>query len=260
MHTGRKAMFRAAVLITGYLGAAASPARAADWDWILTPYLWGSSMKVDVFVKDEPVFGQDLSFSDLIDNLHVGFQLHFEGRRSKAGFFLDLTYLSVSDSETTPANPPLPGGTVLDADVDTTLFEAAGFYRPSGEALGLDLLLGIRVMDLKMELDITPPAPLPSTRIDGSGTFTDAFAGLRYSFPLGQRWILAVRGDAGAGDSDLTWNVSGLFAFHFGKDDRYNALIGYRHMEIEVEETSGAITVKTELTMSGPMTGFAFRF
>jgi len=253
-------MFRAAVLITGYLGAAASPARAADWDWILTPYVWGSNVKADVFVKDEPVFGQDLSFSDLIDNLNAGFQLHFEGRRSKAGFFLDLTYLSVSDSETTPANPPLPGGTVLGVDIDTTLFEAAGFYRPSGETHGLDLLLGIRVIDLKMELDITPPTPLPSTRIDGSGTFTDAFAGLRYSVPLGQRWTLAVRGDAGAGDTDLTWNVSGLFAFHFGKDNRYNALMGYRHMEIEVEETSGAITVKTEVTMSGPIAGFAFRF
>ena len=50
------------------------------------------------------------------------------------------------------------------------------------------------------------------------------------------------------------------FAFHFGKENRYNALIGYRHMEIEAEETSGGIKVKTELTMSGPIAGLAFRF
>ena len=150
MHTGRKAMLRAAILITGYLGAAASPARAADWDWILTPYLWGSSMKVDVFVKDEPVFGEDLSFPDLLDQLDLGFQLHFEGQRGKAGFFLDLTYLAVSDSETTPANPPLPGGTVLGVDIDTTLFEAAGFYRPSGEALGLEPCEGEQEGPLKV--------------------------------------------------------------------------------------------------------------
>ena len=253
-----------APLIAGGLGApdvAAAADAAEGWEWTLAPYLWAPKTSLDVTVNDEPVIGGDLDFSDLLDKLDFSGQVHFEGRRGKTGFFLDLTYLSTSDSGTTSPRPPLPGGTAIDSEVDTALFEAAGFYRPLGESHGLDLLLGVRIIDYQQTLDIALPSPSTvSTEVDVSKTYTDGFAGLRYVAPITGHWSLVVRGDVGAGDTEFTWNALALAAYGFGATGRNTLLFGYRHLEIELEGSDSAADVETELTMSGPIAGFAFRF
>ena len=69
-----------------------------------------------------------------------------------------------------------------------------------------------------------------------------------------------LRGDAGAGDSELAWNASALLGYHVGKQRQNIILFGYRHMEIEFKESGSGLTVQTDLTMSGPIAGFAIRF
>ena len=234
-------------------------AHAAEWEWILTAYLWGSDTSVDVFVSDEPVFGGDLEFSDLLDKLEFGAQSHFEGRRGKGGFFLDATFLHATDSQIIEAQPLLPGGTEVRTDSKLILVEAGGSFRPGGGAHGFDLLFGVRVIDIDMDIDITPPQPLMPTRVSASDTLTDGFVGMRYVGPLGEKWLYTLRGDVGAGDSDRVWNLMGILGYSFGKNGRYVALVGYRHM-VAKYETTDVVTVETEVTMSGPMAGFAFRF
>ena len=113
-----------------------------------------------------------------------------------------------------------------------------------------------------VKLAITPPpsSPLMAVRVDSSGSLTDGFVGVRYLTPLGERWSLTLRGDAGAGDTELTWNASAVLGYHFGQNDRFNILVGYRHMEIELKDTVDSTRVDTDLTMSGPEVGFGFRF
>ena len=235
----------------------ATPAQAQEWEWALAPYFWGSGNLLDVEVKDDEVLEADLDFDDLLDKLDMALQVHFEGRRGRAGFFVDLTYLGTSDSFTTQPRPPLPGGTSVESDFETLMVEGVGFYRLTGDQVGLDLILGVRVTDFEMNLDIAlPPPSTLTTDVDRSDTFTDGFVGLRHTSMLGQRWSLILRGDVGAGDSDLVWNVSGLLGLHFGEDNRFAVLGGYRHMVTEFEE--GNVTV--ELTMSGPALGFLMRF
>ena len=141
-----------------------------------------------------------------------------------------------------------------------TLFEAGGFYRASGERYGIDFLFGIRYFDLGADLTLTPPAPLGRRVVDGSSTLTDGFVGFRYIAPVGESWLFSVRGDAGTGDSDLSLNASAQLGYRFGDDDRYNFLIGYRHLSIEYDETDMFLPVEVDMSMSGPMLGFAFRF
>jgi hypothetical protein len=261
MHVVRKSELFAIALLVAGLGAMASPARAAEWEWTLAPYMWGSDIALDVSVNDEPVIGGDLGFSDLLDKIDFAFLGHFEGRRGKGGFFLDAIYMDLGDHQTTVARPPLPGGTEVRSDVKQTLYEVGGFFRPSGDTHGLDLLFGVRVIDFDMDLTITLPGPLGmSTTVNSAETFTDGFAGLRYSAPLGERWSFALRGDAGAGDSELTWNTSALLGYRVGKRRQNVILFGYRHMEIEFKDSSSSVTVQTDMTMSGPLAGFAFRF
>ena len=247
--------------LTLALGAVTSPAQAEDWEWMLVPYLWAEDTSLDVSINDEPVIGGDLSFSDLLDKLDFAFQLHFEGRRGKAGFFADFTTMSTSDTQIRDGGILLPDGTQLDTSNDTILFEAAGFYRPSGASHGLDVLLGVRVTDMEADLTITVPTPPPGPLTGGlSETYTDGFAGLRYIAPLGESWAFAIRGDIGAGDSELAWNASAYLDFHFGQRDQFGIIFGYRHLDVEYEDTVDGTKVTVDMTMSGPAAGFAFRF
>jgi hypothetical protein len=105
---------------------AASPLQAQEWEWTAVPYVWASDMSLDVKVDGDEVLGSDLDFSDLLDKLDLALQLHFEGRRGRGGFFVDVTYLETSDRSTTPPRAILPGGAQLDTDAETLLVEGAG--------------------------------------------------------------------------------------------------------------------------------------
>ncbi len=239
----------------------AMPARAAEWEWTLVSYIWASDMSVDAVISDQVVIGGELKFSDLIDKVEAAAQLHFEGRRGRAGFFLDLTYLDVADEVTTPAMPPLPGGTSIESDVTTILFEAGGTLRPFGAEKPFELFLGVRVIDLDLEVEITLPPPLvASTKARASESIVDVFGGARFLVPLSEHWFVTLRGDIGTGDTDFTWNVVGMAGYQFGKRNQFAALLGYRHMEIELEESAGGVGVEAELTMSGPFAALGFYF
>ena len=120
----RTSNLSAIALLISCLSVPALPARAADWQWTLVPYLWASDIGVDVTVNNEPIIGVDIGFDDILDKTDFASQLHFKGRRGKGGFLLDITFLNLGARQTTVARPPLPGGTQIGSDMKTTLFEA----------------------------------------------------------------------------------------------------------------------------------------
>jgi hypothetical protein len=248
------------VLLTSMLGAAV-PAAAEDWEWTLVPYAWGADTSLDVSVDGNDVLGGDLSFPDLVDDLHMAGQLHFEGERGRWGFLLDVTYLDLREKVTTPARPLLPDGARIDGEVELWLYEVGGFYRLNGDDTGLDLLLGVRVLDYDLDVGITlnPPSG-PATGSSSSDTLTDGFIGLRYSTPLGENWLLDMRADIGAGDTDQAVNAAAYIGYLFGRDHRFAVLGGYRYLDLEMKDEGDLVETKTEMTMSGPALGFAFRW
>lgn len=255
LRAGRKARV---ILAQGALAAlACGPALAQAWEWTVVPYVWGSDMSLDVSVGDREIFDSDVGFDDILDKLEMAAQIHFEGRHGKAGFFVDMTYLETKDTVTTAPRVVLPGGADIDTKLETLLAEVGGFYRLSGDETGLDLLYGVRATDLELDVDLTLPGPLArASAAEISQTYVDGFVGLRHTSALGQSWSLTLRGDVGAGDSDLVWNLSGLVGYHFGGSDQFAILGGYRHLVMEFEEGD----VEVDLTMSGPALGFLARF
>ncbi len=237
------------------------PARGAEWEWAVTPYLWGSDIAVDAALDGQQIAGGDLDFSDLLDKLDFAFQLHLEGRKGRAGLFGDFTYLSAGDSETVPANPPLPGGTEVETDSETMLFEVAGTFRPISEDVPFELIGGLRAISLDLSLDIMLPSPLDVTLSGDAGdTLYDVFVGARYYAPLGENFMFSIRGDVASGDTDFSWNVQGVLGWMFGARDQFGLLVGYRHMEMELESSLDGLDVEVTQTMTGPMAGFMFRF
>jgi hypothetical protein len=236
-------------------------ADAAEWEWTITPYLFASDIGMDLTANDEPVLGAVITFQDLLDKRELAAMVHFEGRRGKVGFLVDALYLSVSSGRTTTGHPIVPDGTTVDSDIETGIYEAGGFYRMLGEGRAFDLLLGARLIPLQQETHVAFPSPTPiKTTISGSDDVLDGFVGLRYGQPLGGRWDFVIRGDVGAGDSDLAWNAFGALGLRCGKTGKYTLRFGWRQLVVESEsESTIGVDIENELTFSGPVVGFAIK-
>jgi hypothetical protein len=65
----------------------------------------------------------------------------------------------------------------------------------------------------------------------------------RATWPFAQRWTAQVYGDVGAGDSDLTWQISAMLGLHF---EGWGLGFGYRVLDYDFEDGSD------ELDLTGP--------
>lgn len=222
----------------------------ASWDWSVIIYGWASDVGMDVRSGDQ-AGGVDIDFGDLLDKVDFVLQGHLEGRRGRGGLFFDLTYIELGESQNIRGIGVFP-------DIELTILEAGGIFNPSGSGDGFDLLYGARVIDFDQEIEIVPPGPLGLRllAVDTSSTLVDGFLGGRYTARIGDKGSFIVRADIGAGDTDQTLNAVAGFGYSFGRSGKYSLLLGYRHMEIELEEGG----VETEMEMSGPMFGLKIGF
>jgi hypothetical protein len=250
------------VVLAGAIPAFSVSAQAAEkWEWDITPYLWASSVSVDVSVDGDPVLGADASFSNLVDKVDLAGMLHFEGRRGKVGFFTEADFFSLTDEQTHSADSPLPGGTQTEANLDLGLYEAGGFHRLKDAVTGLDILYGIRVIDTSQDVTITLPSPISMTvENNSSDTYTDGILGVRYSHPMGKRWYFAIRGDIGGGGTEIAWNGVATFGFQCDQKGKYNLRFGYRYFKTELDSTQNDVDVESDVALFGPYLGFGFVF
>jgi len=64
---------------------------------IFTSYAWASDTSVEASINDREVADSELKFEDLVDKVEFGYQGHIEGYGDHYGFFVDITYMSISD-------------------------------------------------------------------------------------------------------------------------------------------------------------------
>ena len=216
------------------------------WRWGVTPYLWATDVELDAQVNDQRI-GGSASFSDLFDKLEATVPVHVEGHSPGPwGVFGDLNYISLSDTVTTAAGPQVV------TDTEILLIEAGGIYTARE---GIDVIFGVRSLGVDTEITVTPPGAV----LSADPSLTDALLGVRFSGGLSDRWDYVFRADVSGGDSEGTWNVLALAGLNYGAKGNKHVLFGYRHMNIETEP-EGESNVEVELTMSGPIVGFAFAF
>ena len=245
------------------LALSGGTAEAGKWQWELTPYLWGSAVDLDVKVDGNPAFGGSASFSELVDKLEGTFSLHFEGRGNRVGFLVDFLYISLADNATLGAGNPvgLPPDSTVRTNFDETVLEGAGFYRlVRRDAGGLDLLFGLRGLDIDQSFEVFDPTGTPIDTVASSPSYTDGLLGLRYLGSFGKRWGYNLRADYAGGDTEGGINLAAGLKIGFGKTGRYALAVGARHMEIVIEETASGETTETEIGMTGPYVAFVFRF
>ena len=227
---------------------------AADTEWLLAPYGWLPAVSVDQTFDDSPEGGSGGS-AEVLSKLDFAVMLRAEVARGHWGAMLDYIYVSLADQTTYSPLPAINIG--IDGDLDLEVVELGGYYRLSSEPRGLDLLFGLRRIEVDLGIVLNradqPPRPLQvAAEID------DAFIGVRYRLPFGERWNATLRADYGFGDSDGTLNVIAGAGIRFSRTVGMHA--GYRYANIEFEELLEGAREETDISLSGPFVGLTFRF
>ena len=228
-------------------------ARAADdtWEHTLAVYMVGSSINGTAGIGNVEA-DVDVSFSDILDNLDAGAMLAYRVERRRWAVVADLIYLGLENSKSGLG----PGGrTRAKAEADQLIFELDLSYALS-ERLGV--YGGLRYWDL--DADLTIVAAEQSVTGSASESWIDPLVGLRYAAPLGGKWTLIAKGDVGGFGvgSDFSWGATALAAYQVS--EHANLLLGYRHIDVDYDDGSGADRFLWDVWEGGPTAGFAWRF
>lgn len=218
--------FAAAALVTGMVSA--GPAVAQDeWDLSFAPYLWATGIDGDATVGLATA-ELDVNFSDIVHVLDGALLGHFEARKGDSGLFGDFIYLATErDGEVNSS------GFISEPDVelDTLILEAGYLHgRDSGGGLtGWEA--GARYWDFEATIDFQSQA-VPT--FNGSESWSDFFIGYRRERPMGENWRSVVRGNIGAGGSDLTWGLDLTYLYDY--DNGNSFAVGLKWLDIDYEK------------------------
>ena len=246
--------------------AVAEQAQASEWNWSITPYLWGSGVSLSAKVNDrEPGIGNEIDFSEIMDKLKMAFAARVEGQRGKLGFFADVFLVDFGDdNKTFDLGSSLPGQVVAETNLAFTIFEVGGIYNPRGDGKGVALLYGARMLDLDLKIDAQYNFNEESTagrNYELNKALWDALIGVRYVGDLGDRWRYNLEADVSTGGTDLTWNAQAGVGYAYGKHRQHAVMAGYRYMDIALSESRGErVDIDIEAQLAGPYLALKFGF
>lgn len=237
--------------------AASSPATFAQeqaWEHTLAIYMVGASLDGTSGVGDVTA-DVDVSFSDILDNLDAGFMFAYRGERGPWSVGLDFSFMGL-EAEGAGLGPG--GGTSAKVESDQYIAQL-----DIGHALTdrLGVYGGVRYTELDLDIAVVGGGPLGETLVrKGSESWADPVIGLRYAAPLGDSWQLVAKGDVGGFGvaSDFTWAAMLFAAYSF--NDNVMLLLGYRVIDVDYEDGTGADRVAWDVRTAGPSAAFAWRF
>jgi len=224
------------------------------WEFRLIPYAWLISIDTKATVRNYTADSK-IHFSDILRNMDFAGQVHFEAQKGKWGFFLDPTYLKLSQDGT------LKDGTDVRLQIEQWLVEFGGIYQlgkwsleeKGKRSITVDALGGGRFWYLSADLDT-------SSTINPSKTtqWVDPFIGGRLTADITEKLLFNIRGDVGGFGvgSDFSWNALGVFGYRFTKD--ITGLLGYRALYVDYK--AGTSSIRYNMTIHGPIMGLAFSF
>ncbi len=228
---------------------------AGDTQWLVAPYLWYPAISLG---QSSSGGGGGISGSDLLSKTDAVGMIRIEAAQDHWGVTFDYIFLSLADTRSV-ALPAPPGGNVdVRGDLDLSVIEFAGFYRPTGNDSGVNYLAGLRSISTDKALLVTPPFGGPTQRFEGDNRVTDFMLGARYLHRFNDHWNLTARADFSFGDSEGTFNLMGGLGYRF--NDLFAINLGYRHVNLEYEGAVDGVSETTEIELSGPTLGLLFRF
>jgi hypothetical protein len=222
-------------------------AQAAEWQRSMMLYVFGAS--IDGQTQLGPIVSEvDESFSDILDDLDMGGMGSFRANNESWAHAIDAIYTSSSD------DVALAAGVKLKAGLDQLIASYDIGYRLSDR---FEVLLGARYNSIDVKLTTFGPA---ATQASGDKDWVDPYVGFNVMLPLGDRLALGLRGDVGGFDvgSKLAWQA--VVRLNWSFSETFFATFGYRILDTDYEDGSGARLFKYDVTLSGPGAGLGWRF
>jgi hypothetical protein len=212
----------------------------------------------------------DVKSDTLLDNTNLALMGAFEVQKGRWGGFADGMYFNVASTRSNASTfdisgVQLPPGIAADASLDVKSWvftTAANFRAVSTPRVTLDLFGGGRLLKVKSELGWefnTDVGPFAGPARRGAGTSDndnwDGVGGVkgRISFSKDSGLFVPYYADAGAGQSDLTWQAMAGVGYAF----RHAELLAvWRYLEYEIEPGNRLETIN----FNGPTAGVTFRW
>jgi hypothetical protein len=225
---------------------AAQPPDEPGWRFSVTPYAWLNGVQGQVGVGGTQT-DVDLGFGDAFDQVDLGLMGVFEARHRRWVGVLDAMYSSVTADQ---ENATETIRALLD---QVTLQPMAGYTLVEQPWGGIDGLVGARFWNFDLDIELIEGS-VESNVASGDRSWVDATVGGRVRYSSGHRWHLLLRGDAGAGGSDLTWQVLGGGGLDLGRCCIAQAI--YRHLDVDYERDD----FLADIALSGPALGLLIKF
>jgi hypothetical protein len=246
----------ASAVVGALLLAAAGMAGGAEpegWEAEITPYLWLVGLSGDVTVRGQKIHF-DRSTSDILADAKVAGSALSVVQYDRFLFWGQVDYYSISTSKMDVKDRP-QGGTL---DTDVVLGEAALGYQIDGwkEGQTFDLLLGLRAMHLKHDLEVY-----------GYGSYqndSNAFDPILVVRPFLPLFPSKIRGLAlnptlaigGGGDSDLVYEL--YVQLQYQISEYVVGRLGYRTVGYQVSGDRDGN--KLDCRLAGLMVGLGVTF
>lgn len=228
-------------------------AKAQQGSWLVAPYIWASDISWDISPRGDG----NIAFSDLSDKIDAAGIIRVEYAWDQFGLTFDYVGISLSDRRRITAPGQVPINIDIQSNVDTSIFEAGGFWRPSRTDSGVDILGGLRFINADSDVIFTPGDTQPQ-RYDASSSATDIYVGARYLHRLTEVWDFSVRGDYGFGGTEGALNI--VAGLGWRSRGAFGMTLAYRYFAFDIDERIEGENATNEYDFSGPALGFMFRF
>lgn len=231
----------------------ADPAEADEWRFAVVPYVWAIALNGSVRAKGVKA-KVDMDFQDVLDVLDAAVLVVAEARKGEIVLRLDQQYMSVSESAKT-------NGLRAEADMDLYMGTFKVGTPITDEPDAPLVFVGTRYWNFSTRASLKTGGVTLASGKD-STSWWDPLVGAEATLPIDDKWSILAAGEVGGfgiGDaSDSTWGASLLASRKSDNGD--NFLIGWRYLTVDKTEGSGAGKTELDVSMSGPIVGYAFRF
>jgi len=252
---------------------------SADWQFIAQGHFWlplRISGPVELGNTSTDV---DVTLGELLDGLQGLFEGGFEVTNDEWSFELWSLFMDVGADARTTA---LLGTRETDVDFRATLVDMTAAYRLGDWSLqssqtatwGLELLTGLIVYDLDLEVDTLGPFGVDLGLVRDEN-WVDFIVGGRLEFEFSDRFSMSLRGEVGGfgigSSSDLVWNTTLLAEYKLSRKHRLikchkihfadcRLVAGFRYFDVDWEKGSGIDRVGYDWEIWGPIVGLNIYF
>lgn len=231
------------------LGTTAAAHAEDEWQHTLAAYLFGAGLdgRSQIGAVSTEI---DASFSDIVENLEFGAMAAWRAKKGDIAVTVDAMYVGLGGDDEGPL------GTQFDVEVDQIIVGADVSFRASKP---FEFLVGARYMSMDMSLETRTPGGATTQRSQKED-WIDPYVGASTTLPISDAWSFTLRGDIGGFGvgSDLAWNAVARFNWAFSENA--SAVLGYRILDVDYENGSGNDLFVYDMSESGPVAGFTWKF